>query len=165
MIKLCHFLQLLRKGSADFGFGPKEKKKSPPKNRSKNLFLLIWLPFKESEQSHCMEENRNRWKNTFRNHLSSFQRVPICPQFFYLVITNREQNRKSKPKSPHKAEFEKCHQMSQSFSSNRNQICYCECFPIHVTQAAVLEISVIFNFFMATDFHSTFPFFCQGIFQ
>lgn len=52
MLKLCHFLQLLRKVSVDFGFGPKGKKSSS-KNRSKKLFFLIWLPFKESELSQC----------------------------------------------------------------------------------------------------------------
>lgn len=53
MLKLCHLLQLLRKVSSDFGFGPKGEKKPPSKNRSKKLFLLIWLPFKESELSQC----------------------------------------------------------------------------------------------------------------
>lgn len=69
--QITNFLQLFRKGFADFGFGAKEIK-SPSNNRFKNVFLFIWLLFKESKQSHCIEENRNRWKNSLRNHLSSF---------------------------------------------------------------------------------------------
>lgn len=66
------FLAAVEEGVCRFWIWTKEKKNNPSKNGSKNLFLLIWLPFKESEQRHCIEENRNRWKNTLRNHLPSF---------------------------------------------------------------------------------------------
>lgn len=36
-----------------FWIWTKAGKKPPSKNRSKKLFLLIWLPFKESELSQC----------------------------------------------------------------------------------------------------------------
>lgn len=47
------FLQLLRKVLQILDLDQWEKKSSPSKNRSKKLFLLIWLPFKESEPSQC----------------------------------------------------------------------------------------------------------------
>lgn len=46
MIKLCHFLQLLRKGSADFGFGPKEKKNLLLRTDPKICSFLFGYPLK-----------------------------------------------------------------------------------------------------------------------
>lgn len=50
MLKLCHFLQLLRKVSADFGFGPKGKKNILLRTDPKSCSFLFGYPLKRVNQ-------------------------------------------------------------------------------------------------------------------